>query len=115
MTHEVIPEEQVTHNGRGFHLGRFLSGMLLGGMVGATTALLVAPQSGADTRAMIRDRSLHLRGRVEAAAEEARMRGEELQRKGHQYVEGQKTRVQRTSRAAKEAWKEQGAATPGAI
>jgi len=90
-------------------------------LVGAAVALLVAPQSGEETRTMLRDRSLQMRGRVEdtvsqarsrveEAAEQARSHAEDIQRKGLEYVEEQKGRVQRTSRAvtraAKDAWNE---------
>ena len=34
-------------------LGAFLAGFVLGGLAGAAAALLMAPQSGADTRAQI--------------------------------------------------------------
>jgi gas vesicle protein len=40
--------------------GAFVAGFLIGGLVGAATALLLAPQSGEETRAAIRDRSIEL-------------------------------------------------------
>jgi gas vesicle protein len=69
--------------------GSFVSGFMIGGMVGAVVALLMAPQSGEETRTLIRDRSLELRDttmaqaedayrRAEIAANDARMRAEEL-------------------------------------
>jgi gas vesicle protein len=44
--------------------GSFLSGILLGGVIGAVTMLLFAPRSGEETRAEIRDRAIELRDRT---------------------------------------------------
>lgn len=69
--------------------GAFLVGFIVGGLTGAVAALLFAPQSGEETRALIKDKSIELRdkaqmsaeeaiARAEAAAAEARARAEEL-------------------------------------
>ncbi len=69
--------------------GAFLVGFIVGGLTGAVVSLLFAPQSGEETRALIRDKSIELRdraaetteqalARAEAAAAEARARAEEL-------------------------------------
>ncbi|MEN9562461.1 MAG: hypothetical protein RIR73_705 [Chloroflexota bacterium] len=69
--------------------GAFLVGFVVGGLTGAVVALLFAPQSGEETRALIKDKSIELRdkaqltaeeayARAEAAAKEARTRAEEL-------------------------------------
>ncbi len=69
--------------------GSFLVGFIIGGLTGAVVSLLFAPQSGEETRALIRDKSIELRDRAadtaeealakaEAAAAEARTRAEEL-------------------------------------
>jgi gas vesicle protein len=69
--------------------GAFLVGFIVGGLTGAVVSLLFAPQSGEETRALIRDKSIELRdrasetaeqalARAEAAAAEARNRAEEL-------------------------------------
>ena len=61
----------------------------MGGLTGAITALLLAPQSGTETRALIKDKSVELRDKAaesleeaysqaEAAAVEARTRFDEL-------------------------------------
>jgi gas vesicle protein len=46
----------------------FLIGLILGGLIGAAVALLYAPQSGEETRAAIRDKSIELK---EQAMEQA--------------------------------------------
>jgi gas vesicle protein len=43
------------------HVKGFLGGMMVGGLTGAVTMLLVAPQSGKRTRAKIQQRSIELR------------------------------------------------------
>jgi gas vesicle protein len=69
--------------------GAFLVGFIVGGLAGAVVSLLFAPQSGEETRALIREKSIELRdyasqsaeealANAEAAAAEARTRAEEL-------------------------------------
>lgn len=69
--------------------GAFLVGFVVGGLTGAVVALLFAPQTGEETRALIKDKSIELRdkaqitaeeaySRAEHAAHEARVRAEEL-------------------------------------
>ena len=71
--------------------GAFLVGFIVGGLTGAVAALLFAPQSGEETRAVIKERSIELRDkaaadaedawkRAEAAAIDARHKAEELSR-----------------------------------
>lgn len=66
----------------GSDFGSFLSGFLMGGLIGAAVALLMAPQSGEETRKMIYDKGVELRDRtseqLEKAAAEARARADEL-------------------------------------
>lgn len=56
--------------------GAFLVGFIVGGLSGAVVALLMAPQSGEETRALIRDKSIELRDRAQQTAEEAIARAE---------------------------------------
>jgi gas vesicle protein len=69
--------------------GAFLVGFIVGGLTGAVVSLLFAPQSGEETRALIKDKSIELRDKAsvtaeqalqkaEAAATEARARADEL-------------------------------------
>jgi len=50
--------------------GMFLIGFVVGGLAGAVAALLLAPQSGEETRTLIKDKSIELR---DMAAEQADM------------------------------------------
>ena len=56
--------------------GAFLVGFIVGGLSGAVVALLFAPQSGEETRALIKDKSIELRDRAQITAEEAIARAE---------------------------------------
>ena len=47
--------------------GSFFQGFVIGGVIGAVTAFLMAPQSGEETRTQIRARSLELKEQAEAA------------------------------------------------
>lgn len=58
--------------------GAFLVGFIVGGLAGAVTALLVAPQSGEETRAIIKERSIELRDKAALEAEEAWKRAESI-------------------------------------
>ncbi|MFL7892948.1 MAG: YtxH domain-containing protein [Anaerolineales bacterium] len=49
-------------------LGSFLAGFVIGGLIGAGVALLTAPQSGEETRAMIGEKGIELRDRAEELA-----------------------------------------------
>ncbi len=95
--------------------GAFLVGFIIGGLTGAVTALLLAPQSGEETRTVIKERAIELRdraadtyedayARAEKAAHEARVKADELtalakekadmlQQRGQVVLEEQKARI----------------------
>ena len=56
----------------------FFAGLVIGGLVGAALALLLAPQSGEETRAQIRDRSLEYKDRAEEGYLDARQRATDI-------------------------------------
>ena len=56
--------------------GAFLVGFIVGGLSGAVVALLFAPQSGEETRALIKDKGIELRDKAQISAEEAIARAE---------------------------------------
>jgi gas vesicle protein len=58
-------------------IGSFLTGFIIGGLVGAAVALIMAPQSGEETRAQIRQRSIEIRDQASTYGEDARRRAEE--------------------------------------
>ena len=68
-------------------VGLFFVGLLVGALSGAVAALLLAPQSGAETRVMIKDKSIELRDKAQQTAEQARA-------KTNEYVSQIKDQVQ---------------------
>jgi gas vesicle protein len=107
--------------------GAFLVGFVVGGLTGAVVALLFAPQSGEETRALIKDKSIELRdkaqmtaeeayARAEAAAKEARARAEELAHEARARAEQLAAEVKERGKGALEAVrkpkKDGGEATP---
>jgi gas vesicle protein len=94
-------QKEVTMSERD-EFGAFLVGFIVGGLSGAVVALLFAPQSGEETRALIKDKSIELRDRAQITAEEAIARAEavaadararaddlarQLRERGHEVVE----------------------------
>jgi gas vesicle protein len=91
----------------GTNIWGLLGGMLIGGLVGAGTMLLLAPQSGEKTRAQIKQKSLELRDQTTEAVEaavaqagdkarqikaEVSKQTKELEQRGQDIVDGQKKR-----------------------
>ena len=94
--------------------GAFLVGFIVGGLSGAVVALLFAPQSGDETRALIRDKSIELRdkaqisaeeaiARAEAAAADARSRADELARQLRERGQGVVEDVRERGKGAMDA------------
>jgi len=50
----------------------FFAGVMMGGLVGATIAILLAPASGEQVRAQLQERSIRLKDEVMAVAEARR-------------------------------------------
>jgi gas vesicle protein len=50
----------------------FLTGIMIGGLVGATVGILLAPTSGEEVRTQIQERSIRLRDDIKAVAEARR-------------------------------------------
>ena len=50
----------------------FLTGIIVGGLVGATVGILLAPSSGEDMRSQLQERSMRLREDIKAVADARR-------------------------------------------
>jgi gas vesicle protein len=89
------------------YLGTFLAGLVLGGLVGAAVAMLMAPASGPETRRQIKEKSLELRAQAEQQMDDARKRADEMQERGRVVLEEQKARlnqaIEDVKRSAKQA------------
>ena len=94
--------------------GAFISGFVIGGLVGAAVELHLALQSGEETRTIIRDRGIEIReqveqtaadarARAEQLAEEARTKAEDMQKRGQVVLEEQKSRIEKAVDAGKQA------------
>lgn len=57
----------------------FFVGFVIGGLVGAAAAILFAPHSGEETRALIRERGIELQERSAELSNEARRRAKEYE------------------------------------
>lgn len=56
----------------------FFAGLVIGGLVGATLAILMAPQSGEETRAQLREKSYELKSTAEESLADTRARADEI-------------------------------------
>lgn len=108
----------------------FLIGFIVGGLTGAVSALLLAPQSGDETRTFIKEKAIEISDKAtvtvedsykkaEAAAEEARKRfeelakttkerAEELQTHGQVILEEQKEKLSTVLKSKEEPKPEEG-------
>jgi gas vesicle protein len=95
-----------------------LVGMLVGGLAGAVTMLLLAPQSGEETRMQIQEKGIELRNRTTGIVEDAmaqvrlernkltidgRKKAKELLEQGEAIVVEQLDRVSEAAQAGKKA------------
>lgn len=107
MMNETSPETDYGTNHPGYFVAGLLFGSLLGGLAGAVTMLLLAPQSGKKTRKQIRRKGRDLREQtaetIEGSVKQARTKAhhvstgihdqaEDLQQRGQDIVGGQKER-----------------------
>ena len=53
-------------------ISNFFMGVIMGALVGATVAILLAPSSGEEIRGQLQERSIRLRDDIKAVAEERR-------------------------------------------
>lgn len=87
-------------------LGAFLAGFVIGGLVGAATALILAPQSGVDTRNLIAEKSRELRDsgeeRVQHYRQLADTYAQEYRGKADQVIADARSRVEETGGSLQE-------------
>lgn len=83
-------------------LGSFLAGFVIGGLIGAGVALLMAPQSGEETRALITDKSIELRDRAAETATDYQAKAGEFASQTAQAYDQQVKRIQAAVDAGKQ-------------
>ena len=103
---------------RGSNIFSVLLGVLVGGLAGAVTMLLLAPQSGKDTRTQIQEKGIELRDRTTGMVEDVmaqvrldrdkltvggRQKARELLEQGQALVVEQLDRVSDVAQAGKKA------------
>ncbi|MCI0469911.1 MAG: YtxH domain-containing protein [Nitrospirae bacterium] len=88
----------------GFGSGTVLLSFLLGGMVGAGLAFLLAPQSGSETRRRISDFADDVRERASGYAKQAKDGVMSSVDKGKDFFEEKKTAISAAFEAGKEAY-----------
>ena len=113
MIHENQVYKYRTNNTLGI-----LAGVLVGGLAGAVTMLLLTPQSGKDTRMQIQKKSLELRDRTTEMVEDTmaqvrsnankiaiagRAKLQELRRQGQEIAVEQLDHVSEAAQAGKKA------------
>ncbi|MEN6528285.1 MAG: YtxH domain-containing protein [Anaerolineaceae bacterium] len=60
------------------NFGAFLVGFIMGGITGAVASLLLAPQSGEETRTVIKERAIELKDKSADTAEETLHKAEKV-------------------------------------
>ena len=89
-------------------VGGFFAGLLVGGLAGAGTMLLLAPQSGKRTRAKIEQKSIELREQtteaVEDALKQARTKGRQIRADVRDQADALQQRGQDVLDEQKEHW-----------
>jgi len=81
----------------------FLAGLGVGALVGAVAALLLAPQSGKDTRVDIRSAADDMREKADKVISDISMSSEELVKKSKEILESTKSKVQQAIETGKHA------------
>ncbi|MBI3923994.1 MAG: YtxH domain-containing protein [Armatimonadetes bacterium] len=71
----------------------FLFGLLVGSLVGASIAIIVAPQSGEKTRELLKDRALDYKERATDFANDLKEDYEDLVTRGRELYESKREQV----------------------
>lgn len=95
------------HEEGGFSAGSVLLSFLLGGMVGAGLALLMAPQSGAETRRKIREFTDDVKEKASDYAGETKEKITSTVEKGKHILDEKKSAITAAFEAGKEAYEKE--------
>ena len=115
---DELDNHNLEHENGVKQVGGFFAGLLVGGLAGAGTMLLLAPQSGKRTRTQIQLKGMELRDQTTEAVEDAlkqtrskarqiradvRDKADELQQRGQAVLDEQKERLSTLVEAGKTA------------
>lgn len=81
----------------------FIAGFLIGAIAGGVAALLLAPQSGEDTRKLLQQKGIEIKDRAVDLTAQARQQAEHLQEQGRVALEEQKSKLQQAVEEGKAA------------
>ena len=81
----------------------FLLGMLLGGIAGAAAALLLAPQSGVETRQRMKQKASQTRDRASDMVGSVKESAEKATGSGWEFIETKKAQIRQAIEAGREA------------
>ncbi len=99
--------------------GAFFAGFVIGGLVGAAAALLMAPQSGEETRAQIQERGIELQSKAQETMQDARLKADQMiadaQERSKVLYDEQKSKLEATLAEGKKALQEQRIKLEGAV
>lgn len=95
------------HDEEGYSAGSVLLSFLLGGLVGAGVALLLAPKSGQETRQRIRDFTEDVKERAGDYVEQAKGKIVSTVGKGKDFFEEKKSIITTAVEAGKEAYEKE--------
>jgi len=99
--------DKMRHDAEGCGASSTFLAFLLGGLMGAGLALLLAPKSGKDTRLKIREAAEDIRERAEGYAEQAKGRVVSAVEMGKNFVQEKKSIINSAVEAGKEAYEKE--------
>lgn len=86
--------------------GKFLAGAIIGGAIGAIAGILLAPQSGEETRELLNDASKDVAKKTDKTVREIQDKADvvvsDLQKKGDEIMEKIQTLINKQKTEAKE-------------
>ncbi len=91
----------------GYGAGSLFLSFILGGLVGAGVALLIAPKSGEETRRRIRELADEVKDKAEGYVEQTKGKVMSSIEKGKSYVEEKKSVITAAVEAGKEAYEKE--------
>jgi len=91
----------------GYSSGSLFLSFLLGGVVGAGLALLLAPQSGLETREKIKEMADEMKDKTTGYIDDAKKKATSFVDEGKGFYEGKKSLVKSAVEAGKEAYEKE--------